>query len=168
MKKVQTDGLLLLTSIGAFAMMSVSFLLMPFDGLRFVPGLLFWLGLTGGLATQIVLGLRCGASRPAGRKSCKNKRKSRIGLLTFGSNMAAKIVDIALLASTVIMTLTFVITKGYGYICYVFTATTVFAFCMHCVLNGSIYRCVKDKICVRRVKKPKEEKTTDEGEGEHE
>ncbi|MBQ5657524.1 MAG: hypothetical protein IIV14_08870 [Bacteroidaceae bacterium] len=154
MKKIQTDGLLLLTSIGAFAMMSVSFLLMPIEGLRVIPGLLFWLGLTGGIALQIVLGERCGVFG----KSRKNKRKSRIGLLTFGSNTAAKIVDIALLASTLTMTLTFVITKGYGYVCFVFGATTVFTFCMHCVLNGRIYLCVKDKMGVLRVTKSKEEK----------
>lgn len=167
MKQRQIDRMLLGISVGCFVAMSVSFLLMPIGSLDILPGLLFWLGLTLGVALQIVLETR----RRAFFKSYSTKRetmqKPRNGLLSFGSNPEAKINDGVLAVSFFSMVLALAITEGYGYICYIFIATTILSFCMHCILNGRIYFHAKNQLRVRQVLEQKKATTLDKGEGEN-
>lgn len=148
--------------------MSVSFLLMPIEAMKFTPGLLFWLGLIIGIMLQIVLEVR----RRAFFKSYKVKRekmqKPRNGLLSFNSNQIAAIVDKIMIISFASMILAFIITKGYGFVCYLLIATTVFSFCLHCILNGRIYFHAKNQIKVRQVLEQKKANYIDKGEGENE
>lgn len=137
-KRNQTDRKLLCISIVCFFLMSISFLLMSVKTMKVIPGVLFWGGLTGGIALQIVLAVRYRAFLKQHPEEKQKKREKRIGLLSFGASPAAMLADKVLAGSTVVMILTFIVTKGSGYLCFVFIATTLFSFCMHCVLNGRI------------------------------
>ena len=164
MKQRQIDRIIVGISVGCFLIMSVSFLLMPIESTTILPGLLFWLGLALGLVLQIVLEVRRRAFFKAYAVNRKKMQKPKNGLLSFGSNSLAIIVDRTMVISFVAMILAFIFTKGYGYICYVFIATTVFSFCMHCVLNGRIYFHAKNQIKVRQVLEQKKANSTDKGE----
>lgn len=164
MKQMQVDRILLGVSVGSFAMMSVSFLLMPMEGMKILPGLLFWIGLLLGVTLQIVLETRRRAFFKSYGVKRQKMQKPRNGLLSFASNKEAKITDGVLLASIIAMVLAFIVTKGYGYVCYVFIATTLFSFCMHCVLNGRIYFHAKNQMKVRQTLEDKKE-STGKGEG---
>lgn len=164
MKQRRTDRILLGISNGCFFVMSASFLLMPLESIKILPGLLFWLGLLSGLALQIVLEVR----RRTFLKSCAAMReamqKHRSGLFSFKSNATAKIADYAMGLSLVAVILAFAFTKGYGYICYAFMATTIFSFCMHCVLNGRIYFYIKNQRKFRQKTEREKVNAKDKGE----
>ena len=166
MRQRQIDRILLGTSVGSFLLMSASFLLMPIESITIIPGLLFWIGLVLGITLQIVLEMRRRAFFKSYSVNRGKMQKPKNGLLSFGSNALAIIADRSMVISFVAMVLTFVFTKGYGYICYVFIATTIFSFCMHCVLNGRIYFHAKNQIKVRQVLEQKKAKSIDKGEGE--
>ena len=164
MKQRQIDRILLGVSVGCFLMMSISFLLMPIESITILPGLLFWLGLVLGLVLQIVLEARRRAFFKAFAVKREKMQKPKNGLLSFGSNATAIVADRFMVISFIAMILAFAITKGYGYICYVFIATTIFSFCMHCVLNGRIYFHAKNQLKVRQVLEQKKANSTDKGE----
>lgn len=92
-------------------------------------------------------------------------QKPRNGLLSFNSNQIAAIVDKIMIISFAAMILAFIFTKGYGFVCYLLIATTVFSFCLHCILNGRIYFHAKNQIKVRQVLEQKKANSTDKGEG---
>ena len=164
MRQRQIDRILLGISVGSFLLMSASFLLMPIESITIIPGLLFWIGLVLGITLQIVLEIRRRAFFKSYSVNRGKMQKPKNGLLSFGSNALAIIADRSMVISFVAMILAFVITKGYGYICYVFIATTVFSFCMHCVLNGRIYFHAKNQLKVRQVLEQKKANSTDKGE----
>lgn len=164
MKQRQIDRILLGISVGGFLIMSVSFLVMPIESITILPGLLFWLGLVLGIGLQIVLEVRRRAFFKSYSVRREKMQKPKNGLLSFGSNAVAIIADRSMIISFVAMILAFVFTKGYGYVCYVFIATTVFSFCMHCVLNGRIYFHAKNQLKVRQVLEQKKANSTDKGE----
>ena len=164
MRQRQIDRILLGISVGSFLLMSASFLLMPIVSITIIPGLLFWIGLVLGITLQIVLEIRRRAFFKSYSVNRGKMQKPKNGLLSFGSNALAIIADRSMVISFVAMILAFVITKGYGYICYVFIATTIFSFCMHCVLNGRIYFHAKNQLKVRQVLEQKKANSTDKGE----
>lgn len=151
MKQRQMDRILLGISIGCFFVMSVSFLLMPIAMMQVTPGVLFWLGLITGISLQIVLEFRRKAFFKKYQVKRETMQKPRNGLLSFFSNKEAMIADIVLGVSFVATVLTFMITRGYGIVCYLLVALTVFSFCLHCVFNGRIYFHAKNQIKVRQV-----------------
>lgn len=167
MKQRQIDRILLGISVGCFLLMSASFLLMPIESITIIPGLLFWVGLILGIGLQIVLEVRRRAFFKSYAVKREKMQKPRNGLLTFGSNTAAMIIDRAMILSFVAMVLTFILTKGYGYVCYVFIATTILAFCMHCILNGRIYFHAKNQLKVRQVLEQKKANSLEKGEGDN-
>lgn len=164
MKQRLIDRVLLGISVCCFLAMSVSFLLMPIESLTILPGLLFWLGLFFGVGLQIVLEARRRMFFKLYAVNREKMQKPKNGLLSFGSNALAIIADRSMVISFVAMILAFVFTKGYGYICYIFIATTIFSFCMHCVLNGRIYFHAKKQLKVRQVLEQKKANSTDKGE----
>ena len=168
MKQRRIDRILLGISVSCFLMMSVSFLLMPVASVKLLPGLMFWGGLFLGSIFQIVLEVRRRAFFKSYEVSRAKMQKPRNGLLTFGSSVGAIIADSAMIISVIAMTLTFALTKGYGYICYICIATTLFSFCMHCILNGRIFFHAKNQLRVRQVLEQKKANTLDKGEGENE
>lgn len=164
MKQRQMDRMLLGISVICFLLMSISFLLMPIESISILPGVLFWIGLVAGIGLQIALEVRRRAFFKSYAVKREKMQKPKNGLLSFGSNSLAIIADRFMIVSFAVMILAFVITKGYGYICYVFIATTIFSFCMHCVLNGRIYFHAKNQLKVRQVLEQKKANSTDKGE----
>ncbi len=163
MKKNKTDRILLGISIGGFAVLAISFMLMPVDGLGFAPGILFWSGLIIGVVLQIVLESRRSSLFAKYKVKRETMQKARNGLLSFGSNRFALVADISLVVSLVATILSFILTKGTGYLCYLCLALLVFSFCMHCILNGRIYIYIKNQNKVRQVLEERNGKKEGEG-----
>lgn len=159
MKHSRADHFLLAASVGGFLMMSVSFLLMPFETAAYLPGLLFWLGLALGAAFQIMLAVRRKAILRELDISQEKTKKSGIGIFNFGSNKEAIVADNVMAISLAVTVLAFVLTKGYGKICYAGIAVSAFSFCMHCVLNGKIYFHVRNKTKFRQMSEKKKAKS---------
>ncbi len=164
MKKIN-DRVLLLISVAGFLLMSCSFVLMPIDSMRILPGILFWGGLLTGVALQIVLEIRRREFFAQYKVKREKMQKTKVGLLTFCSNKTARIVDYAMAVSAVALILFYIITKGLGFICYVFIATSLFAFCLHCILNGRIYFYVNNQAALRKAIEGNKESTSKKGEG---
>ena len=149
MKNTKTEAILLGASILCFLVMSLMFLLMPLEEETFVTGIVFWAGLLGGSVLQVIVNALRKAFFKRNDISYKNAKKSRAGILRIFSNRLAMIADItcgvALLATVVSM----IVTRGYGYICYVFISLTVFSFALHCIFNGKNFDFIlnKSKIC---------------------
>ena len=153
--KQKIDKILLLTSLVGYLVLSISFLLMPIEKIRSLPGLLFGLGLFLGITCQIVLDLRRKQLFIAYGTNAKRMQKARCGLLDFGTSQLGRIADISTLCSAIFMAIGWVVTAGRGYICYVGIALTVFSFAAHCVFNGRNYFHVKN---LDKLKKMMEEK----------
>ncbi len=165
MKHKKADCLLLGISIGGFSVLAVSFMLMPVEGLGFMPGLLFWGGLFTGVVLQIILEARRNSLVAKYNVRRETMQKARNGLLSFRSNPLAAVADVFLIISSVATILAFILTKGTGYVCNVSLSVLVFSFCMHCILNGRIYIFVKNHNKVRLVLKQKKANSMDKGEG---
>ncbi len=135
----QTGMNLLRISAGGFLVMSFSFLLMPVSVLGIIPGVLFWIGLTFAVISQMLLEIQRRRFFKAHNVDCKRMQRPHCGLLTFGTNRYAKAIDNAFLICSVISIVVFAATGGFGYICNLCISVTFFAFCMHCVLNGRNY-----------------------------
>ncbi len=139
MKRNTVDRVLLGLSVAAFLGMSASFPLMLLEGMKILPGLLFWAGLVLGSALQAVLAARRRKLFYGYGMKPRKMQKARNGLLSMGSNPLAIVADTGFVFGLVTTVLVFVFTEGMGELCYVFLGITVFAFCMHCILNGRIY-----------------------------
>ena len=141
----------LCVSIACFFLMSASILFMPINfvavGMKYVDhliGISFWVFLSAGIATQIVLNLK----RLAWLK--KNKIRANhsvlgVGLITFMKNAPACVADGAVVVSLFCLVISSIATEASGYICCVFAALLSFSFCMHCILNGKIYHFLKNR-----------------------
>ncbi len=164
MKRAQAESILLAISIFEFTLMSVSFVLMPFDSLKVLPGVLFWSGLLIGCGLQVTLEVRRRALFASYGVHYKQMQKPRNGLLSFKSNTPAMFADFILLISLPVSVLTFILTKGAGYICYIFLAINIYSFCLHCILNGRIYFYSKNQLKIRRMLEERKSKKK-EGEG---
>lgn len=165
MRKNQTDRILLIISLCGFALMSCSFLLMPLESVGILPGLLFWGGLLIGGIFQIILEIRRRSFFKAYHVKREKMQKPRNGLFSFGSNRLAMIADYAVMVSAALMALSLILTKGTGFLCYVFITTTLLAFCLHCILNGRIYFHVNNQNRIRQVLEQKKASMSEKGEG---
>lgn len=168
MKQNKADCLLLGTSIGGFAALSISFMLMPVEGLGLVPGILFWGGFAIGVALQVILEIRRNSLFAKYNVKRETMQKPRNGLLSFGSNRIATVADGFLITGVVATALTFILNKGTGYLCYVCLSVLVFSFCMHCVLNGRIYIYIKNRNKVWKMLEQKKANSINKGEGKNE
>ncbi len=151
MKRPKTDRLLLAFSIAGYLLMSVSFILMPINRSGAIPGILFWGGLFAGAAFQIALEIRRRKFYSSYNTNYKRMQKPHNGLLSFRSNPYAAIADYVMIAGFIATILTFLLTKGTGIVCFVFISITLFAFCLHCILNGRIYFYSKNHPRIRQV-----------------
>lgn len=135
-------------------MVSVSVILMPFgvgseteNGLPvFVSGGLFWVGLIGVAATAIIIN--------KSRKSDlgfneKYPRLKRLGITHFFKNKPAEIADILMFVSFIGFTVLRLFTDSFV-LQFIIIALFVFAFGMHCMLNGINY--IYINYCLRREK----------------
>lgn len=139
MNRKEIDSLLLKLSVGAFFVMSFSFLLMPIEAMSILAGGIFWIGLLSGIALQIVLEKRRRAFFAKYHVRLQQMQRPRNGLLTFGANKMAKIADWVLAISAICLVLSLWLTRGTSYLCYILIAAANFSLCMHCILNGRIF-----------------------------
>lgn len=167
MKQNQADRVFLSLSICGFLLVSVSFLLMPVDAVGFLPGLLFWGGLVVGVIFQIVLEARRRAFFAKYNVKREKMQKPRNGLLTFGSNLPARIADYAFLAGLIATVIAFIVTKGTGYVCYIGISIVFLSFCLHCILNGRNFFYVQNQKKIRHALEQMKANSTDKGEGEN-
>jgi len=139
-------------SVGGFALLSLSFPAMQLlRQLPFLPGIMFWIGLITGITGQIILD-RSRKLFFADRKvDPKKYQKAFCGLLSFFSNPLAKIADIALGVCVLLAVLYWLWPMKRLDPRYFLLATTVFSFCMHCVLNGRNYLFAHNKTRVRQM-----------------
>lgn len=165
MRQNKTDRLLLGISIGGFTVLAISFMLMPVEGVGFLPGILFWAGLLTGVVLQIVLETRRNSLFAKYNVKRETMQKARNGLLSFKSNSLAAVADAFLIISVVATILAFILTKGTGYLCYVCLSALVLSFCMHCILNGRIYVFVKNQNKIRQVLEQKKANSMNKGGG---
>ena len=164
MKQKKPETVLLGCSIAGFLALSVSFLLMPLDALGIIPGILFWSGLLVGVIFQIILESRRRALFRQYNVKRETMQRPKCGLLTFGSNGAAKIVDVLLPISVAATVILFIATKGLGYSCFPCISAVVFTFSMHCVLNGRNYFHVCNQAKVRQALEQRKNSAAKKGE----
>lgn len=159
MNRKRTDTSMLVTSVGAFCLMSASFLLMPVEKLSVLAGGCFWAGLLAGMTLQVLLEVRRRNFFKEHRANWRKMQRPRNGLLTFGANPLAKVADVLLIISFIGLVASLWLTRGTGYLCYIMISVTVFSFCMHCVLNGRNYFHIKNREIIRRVLEKKKDRT---------
>ena len=165
MKHKNTEAVVLCISLVFYLVMSLTFLFMPLEEETFFSGYVFWAGLLGGIVTQILLNAQRKAFFRRNHISYKNSKKSRVGILRFFANRPAMIADIVCGAALLGTVVSMIVTKGYGYVCYVFISLTVFSFILHCIFNGRNFDFIlnKSKICSILDKKYKQ--NLEKGEG---
>lgn len=142
------DSIWVGVSITGFLILSTSFLLMgAYDNemITMVAGIMFWLGLLLGVLFQILLATHIRKTTVKNRTCRGTKRRAMIGIFSLFSNPVAIIFDLLMVVSLAGLIISIISTGGMEYICYVFLATTVFTFCMHCIFNGRIYFYVSNK-----------------------
>lgn len=159
MNRKQIDTLLLRLSISGFGIMSVSFLLMPIERISILAGGVFWIGLLMGLILQVILEIRRRDFFARYRVKRQQMQRKRNGLLTFGANRIAQIADAVLALSVICLILSFWLTRGASYLCYILIAITAFSLCMHCVFNGRIYFHVINQTKIQRALEKKKVRT---------
>lgn len=147
MSKQKTEYILFGVSVLSFLMLAVSFLLMPIESettqdkisvIALIAGVMFWVSIFIGLATQVILSVRRKKWYSANRIKA-DKKEQKTGLISFFRNKYAIIADIASAISLIGLVVAMIVTHSTGYICYVFVSAFIFSFSMHCILNGKVF-----------------------------
>lgn len=168
MGRRKQDIVLLCTSVGAFLLSSLSFLVMPVP----VPGIpprtqsvlmgsVFWGFLIVGAVLQVILSRRRTAwIRENHLQRNRNFWNAKVGVAAFAKNRFGCIADVLTGLSLIGLILAVVLTKNVGYVCYIALTALEFTFCLHCILNGKIFFYVQnqDKILFEREKEQQQRK----------
>lgn len=170
MQRRKQDIILLCVSIGSFLLMALSFLVMPLKMpnieqriLNIIIGSMFWGFLIIGVAIQVILAQRRKAwIRRNHLRRNRNFLYAKVGIIEFAQNIFGCIADLILGLSLIFLIIALVLTRSVGYVCYIAISVSVFAFCLHCILNGKIFYYVQnqDKILskIEREQQSKKEK----------
>ena len=135
-------------SIVGFAILSTSFLLMSVENSAVISkmaGLMFWIGLVMGIVFQVLLAKQRKIEIAKYRNHKFPNQRMRLGIFSLFKNPIAMIFDLLLAIGLVGLISSIILTKGMGYVCYVFIFITVFSFCMHCIFNGRIFFYISSK-----------------------
>ena len=151
MKKQGKIAMLMLVSIVSFLIMSLSFVLMfiildaeTAGFMKVLPGLMFWVFLLIGSVSHIVMAVM--RKQLSDRSRMKRSNQQRlIGVISFFRNKPAIVADIVFVLSLVGFIVSYVLTGGTGTLCFVLLPVVVFAFCMHCTLNGKNFNFLINK-----------------------
>ncbi len=122
---------------------SIAILLMPIASMQrevthipmFISGGGFWIGLIGTIAMAVMIN---NARKRSDRLRNKRPEVKRVGLISFFQNREATIADISMFVSIVCFIVTRICMDNIYWL-FVFLATFVFSFGMHCMLNGKSY-----------------------------
>lgn len=145
---LKKDFIWLGVSIVGFAILSVSFLLMPVESnvvISKIAGVMFWLGLVIGIVFQVLLARQRKIGITKNRVQRLSNQRMKPGILSLFKNPIAVVFDLLMAIGLVGLISSMILTKGMGYICYVFISITVFSFSMHCIFNGRIYFYISNK-----------------------
>lgn len=146
--KLKKELIWLSISIAGFAILSVSFLLMPVEShavISKIAGLMFWLGLVIGIMFQILLARHKKIGMTKNRIQRLANQRIKPGIFSLFKNPMAIVFDLLMAIGLVGLISSMILTKGMGYICYMFISITVFSFSMHCIFNGRIYIYISNK-----------------------
>lgn len=146
--KLKKELIWLSISIAGFAIISVSFLLMPVEShavISKIAGLMFWLGLVIGIMFQILLARHKKIGMTKNRIQRLANQRIKPGIFSLFKNPMAIVFDLLMAIGLVGLISSMILTKGMGYICYMFISITVFSFSMHCIFNGRIYIYISNK-----------------------
>lgn len=164
--KQKRDTYVLAFSIICFMVFALSIIPMyatrtELDSTSKIYGVIFWISLIGGAISQFALWLSY--KRWMRIYRIRRKKRRNPGIITFFSNKYAKVADISFVIVAFITILAF--TTDYELWCYIMLSLLIFAFSMHCILNGKTYYHVlkQDKILIKLLrKKQREEQKKDE------
>ena len=140
--KLKKELIWLGISIVGFAILSISFLIMPVEGSVIatnIAGLLFWIGLIIGIIFQFLLVKQSKIEKTKTRAQRIANHRIKPGVFALFKNPVAIVFDCLMAVGLVGFISSMILTKGMGYICYMFISITVFAFSMHCIFNGRTY-----------------------------
>ena len=146
--KLKKELIWLSISIAGFAILSVSFLLMPVEShavISKIAGLMFWLGLVIGIMFQILLARHKKIGMTKNRIQRLANQRIKPGIFSLFKNPMTIVFDLLMAIGLVGLISSMILTKGMGYICYMFISITVFSFSMHCIFNGRIYIYISNK-----------------------
>lgn len=146
--KLKKDFMWLSISIAGFAILSVSFLLMPVESnavISKIAGVMFWFGLVIGIMFQVILARHRKTGMTKNRIQRLANQRIKLGIFSLFKNPMAIVFDLLMAIGLVGLISSMILTKGMGYICYVFISITVFSLSMHCIFNGRIYLYISNK-----------------------
>lgn len=146
--KLKKDFMWLSISIAGFAILSVSFLLMPVEShavISKIAGVMFWFGLVIGIIFQVILARHRKIGMTKNRIQRLANQRVKPGVFSLFKNPVAIVFDLLMAIGLVGLISSMILTKGMGYICYAFISITVFSFSMHCIFNGRIYLYISNK-----------------------
>lgn len=138
------------TSIIFLLFMSSIFLIIPFavnsndsnNTKTLVLGILFWVSALIGYISIIIASKF--QKQCINEKNKKHIRKNkRVGLITFFSNVPAKISDIIFIFSFILFVIINLTDLRFAYFAYIILFILVLSFNMHCLFNGRIYKFIK-------------------------
>lgn len=129
---------------------SLSFALMPFgigsDGqikkIIYLIGAMFWIGLIGIIISSIQVS-KLGKIISERLEDNENDKK-RVGIISFFQTKPAKIADLILIISLVLL-IVFCVFTNYTILKFLLISIVVFSFGMHCVLNGINYSYIANR-----------------------
>ena len=130
--------------------LSISFLLMPFVTqtenetmlLVFLTGILFWIGLIGTIVVYVFIAYSKQKSKEFRKRNSYNKR---LGIMHFFQNVWASVFDVVMFLSLIGFTITCIWMET-TYLPFIFLSVFSFSFGMHCMLNGSNYTYINNRI----------------------
>lgn len=128
---LKKDFIWLGISIVGFAILSVSFLLMPVKNDTVsskIAGIMFWLGLVIGIVFQVLLARQSKIGITKNRVQRLTNQRMKPGILSLFKNPIAIAFDLLMAIGLVGLISSMILTRGMGYICYVFISVTVFSF----------------------------------------
>ena len=134
---------MLIPYVAFLAIWSIAILLMPFASMKkeatqipmFISGGGFWIGLIGTVAVAVMIN---NARKRSDRLGKKRPEMKQLGLISFFKNREAKIADIVMFVSIICFIVTRICTDNIYWL-FIFLASFVFSFGMHCMLNGKNY-----------------------------
>lgn len=141
------DITLLYISIISYFVMAVTILFMSTENYAFrtTIAIIFYIGLIIGIVTQVLLSKRRRNWIKENKVSDEKMLDGRIGLLAIAQNRFALVADGACVVSLIAFIISHFVSYGLAYVGFVFLAIFIFAFCMHCVLNGKVYYYITNK-----------------------
>ncbi len=97
----------------------------------------FWTFMLLGIIIQIILSCFVKRWGKSNERAIKEKNQNlRIGLISFFKNVYGIISDVLFVIALTTLIISYYVSSGFSWVCYISLFLTVFSFCVHCVCNG--------------------------------